>query len=211
MKKIILFFLFLSVTAFSYGCSHKDDDIPEFENHVTDEGKTAENLQNMEIEEYIDEEDPENSPYVYMQKIRLRDENYTVDTYIIKSDNIKIDGASAESSSDGVTMKTSLVKNGNDVIRTNTEKRLERINRLENLKEEPRTEIRDNIGIISYSVVKGNKEYPCLYICKADNVVDEDDMKIILFTEITINNMKANERTADIMKEVMEVTGIEQG
>ncbi len=211
-KRSIMLFFVLILLAVS-GCS-LNKDFPEFETYVPDEGKTAENLENMEIIEYADEEEAADNTYTHMQKIRLREEDYTIDTYIIKADSIKSDEVyeiSAESYSDGITMRISLVRKEKDIISSEVETNLDKINGHDGLKEEPKIEIKDNLGIISYSIVENGKEYPCLYICKTDELVDEDEMKVAMLTSIFIDNRKANANTSKIMKEVLDVTGIEKG
>lgn len=207
-KKILLLLIFLLLLP---GC-HKEEDDMNFDIYKADSGTTQTDLQNMQIEQYVEEETEPESPYLYMKKVRLKEREYFIDTYIIDADNLIAGDASASSSRDGINMsvKAMDIKNDTAYIQSYMSKRVEKIKQNELLKGEPTSSVNGNVGTIRYSFVKDNKEYPCIEIYKVDHVGGEEKA-VSLFVSVAVDNMKTTDKSSEIFSEVKQVVGIEIG
>lgn len=207
-KKILLLLIFLLLLP---GC-HKEEDDMNFDIYKADSGTTQTDLQNMQIEQYVEEGTEPESPYLYMKKVRLKEQEYFIDTYIIDADNLIAGDASASSSRDGINMsvKAMDIKNDTAYIQSHISKRVEKIKQNELLKGEPTSSVNGNVGTIRYSFVKDNKEYPCIEIYKVDHVGGEEKA-VSLFVSVAVDNMKTTDKSSEIFSEVKQVVGIEIG
>ena len=207
-KKILLLLIFLLLLP---GC-HKEEDDMNFDIYKADSGTTQTDLQNMQIEQYVEEGTKPESPYLYMKKVRLKEREYFIDTYIIDADNLIAGDASASSSRDGINMsvKAMDIKNDTAYIQSHISKRVEKIKQNELLKGEPTSNVNGNVGTIRYSFVKDNKEYPCIEIYKVDHVGGEEKA-VSLFVSVAVDNMKTTDKSSEIFSEVKQVVGIEIG
>lgn len=168
-----------------------------------------------ELEPYVEIGDAkaEDSPYQYLKKIQLQNENISVETYLPISENQTQQGTEAYASLNGISIAVSIKEEKEETAGTFLNEAYQqeyaRIHKLKNIQDFKAFDLieKENFWLMEmdYNQSDGNCTlYPCISIIKMDQLRDG----FYLITTLNVDNSKANEDTKAIMEEIMEVYGI---
>ncbi len=168
-----------------------------------------------ELEPYVEIGDAkaEDSPYQYLKKIQLQNENISVETYLPISENQTQQGTEAYASLNGISIAVSIKEEKEETAGTFLNEAYQqeyaRIHKLKNIQDFKAFDLieKENFWLMEmdYNQSDGNCTlYPCISIIKMDQLRDG----FYLITTLNIDNSKANEDTKAILEEIMEVYGI---
>ena len=168
-----------------------------------------------ELEPYVEIGDAkaEDSPYQYLKKIQLQNENISVETYLPISENQTQQGTEAYASLNGISIAVSIKEEKEETAGTFLNEAYQqeyaRIHKLKNIQDFKAFDLieKENFWLMEmdYNQSDGNCTlYPCSSIIKMDQLRDG----FYLITTLNVDNSKANEDTKAILEEIMEVYGI---
>lgn len=168
-----------------------------------------------ELEPYVEIGDAkaEDSPYQYLKKIQLQNENISVETYLPISENQTQRGTEAYASLNGISIAVSIKEEKEETAGTFLNEAYQqeyaRIHKLKNIQDFKAFDLieKENFWLMEmdYNQSDGNCTlYPCISIIKMDQLRDG----FYLITTLNVDNSKANEDTKAILEEIMEVYGI---
>lgn len=168
-----------------------------------------------ELEPYVEIGDAkaEDSPYKYLKKIQLQNENISVETYLPISENQTQQGTEAYASLNGISIAVSIKEEKEETAGTFLNEAYQqeyaRIHKLKNIQDFKAFDLieKENFWLMEmdYNQSDGNCTlYPCISIIKMDQLRDG----FYLITTLNVDNSKANEDTKAILEEIMEVYGI---
>ncbi len=168
-----------------------------------------------ELEPYVEIGDAkaEDSPYQYLKKIQLQNENISVETYLPISENQTQQGTEAYASLNGISIAVSIKEEKEETAGTFLNEAYQqeyaRIHKLKNIQDFKAFDLieKENFWLMEmdYNQSDGNCTlYPCISIIKMDQLRDG----FYLITTLNVDNSKANEDTKAILEEIMEVYGI---
>lgn len=168
-----------------------------------------------ELEPYVEIGDAkaEDSPYQYLKKIQLQNENISVETYLPISENQTQQGTEAYASLNGISIAVSIKEEKEETAGTFLNEAYQqeyaRIHKLKNIQDFKAFDLieKENYWLMEmdYNQSDGNCTlYPCISIIKMDQLRDG----FYLITTLNVDNSKANEDTKAILEEIMEVYGI---
>lgn len=168
-----------------------------------------------ELEPYVEIGDAkaEDSPYQYLKKIQLQNENISVETYLPISENQTQQGTEAYASLNGISIAVSIKEEKEETAGTFLNEAYQqeyaRIHKLKNIQDFKAFDLieKKNFWLMEmdYNQSDGNCTlYPCISIIKMDQLRDG----FYLITTLNVDNSKANEDTKAILEEIMEVYGI---
>ncbi len=168
-----------------------------------------------ELEPYVEIGDAkaEDSPYQYLKKIQLQNENISVETYLPISENQTQQGTEAYASLNGISIAVSIKEEKEETAGTFLNEAYQqeyaRIHKLKNIQDFKAFDLieKENFWLMEmdYNQSEGNCTlYPCISIIKMDQLRDG----FYLITTLNVDNSKANEDTKAILEEIMEVYGI---
>ena len=164
-----------------------------------------------ELEPYVEIGDAkaEDSPYQYLKKIQLQNENISVETYLPISENQTQQGTEAYASLNGISIAVSIKEEKEETAGTFLNEAYQqeyaRIHKLKNIQDFKAFDLieKENFWLMEmdYNQSDGNCTlYPCISIIKMDQLRDG----FYLITTLNVDNSKANEDT----KAILEVYGI---
>lgn len=168
-----------------------------------------------ELEPYVEIGDAkaEDSPYQYLKKIQLQNENISVETYLPISENQTQQGTEAYASLNGISIAVSIKEEKEETAGTFLNEAYQqeyaRIHKLKNIQDFKAFDLieKENYWLMEmdYNQSDGNCTlYPCISIIKMDQLRDG----FYLITTLNVDNSKSNEDTKAILEEIMEVYGI---
>lgn len=168
-----------------------------------------------ELEPYVEIGDAkaEDSPYQYLKKIQLQNENISVETYLPISENQTQERTEAYASLNGISIAVSIKEEKEETAGTFLNEAYQqeyaRIHKLKNIQDFKAFDLieKENFWLMEmdYNQSDGNCTlYPCISIIKMDQLRDG----FYLITTLNVDNSKANEDTKAILEEIMEVYGI---
>ena len=168
-----------------------------------------------ELEAYVEIGDAkaEDSPYQYLKKIQLQNENISVETYLPISENQTQQGTEAYASLNGISIAVSIKEEKEETAGTFLNEAYQqeyaRIHKLKNIQDFKAFDLieKENYWLMEmdYNQSDGNCTlYPCISIIKMDQLRDG----FYLITTLNVDNSKSNEDTKAILEEIMEVYGI---
>lgn len=168
-----------------------------------------------ELEPYVEIGDAkaEDSPYQYLKKIQLQNENISVETYLPISKNQTQQGTEAYASLNGISIAVSIKEEKEETAGTFLNEAYQqeyaRIHKLKNIQDFKAFDLieKENYWLMEmdYNQSDGNCTlYPCISIIKMDQLRDG----FYLITTLNVDNSKSNEDTKAILEEIMEVYGI---
>lgn len=168
-----------------------------------------------ELEPYVEIGDAkaEDSPYQYLKKIQLQNENISVETYLPISENQTQQGTEVYASLNGISIAVSIKEEKEETAGTFLNEAYQqeyaRIHKLKNIQDFKAFDLieKENFWLMEmdYNQSDGNCTlYPCISIIKMDQLRDG----FYLITTLNVDNSKANEDTKAILEEIMEVYGI---
>ena len=168
-----------------------------------------------ELEPYVEIGDAkaEDSPYQYLKKIQLQNENISVETYLPISENQTQQGTEAYASLNGISIAVSIKEEKEETAGTFLNEAYQqeyaRIHKLKNIQDFKAFDLieKENFWLMEMDYNQSEVNctlYPCISIIKMDQLRDG----FYLITTLNVDNSKANEDTKAILEEIMEVYGI---
>lgn len=202
MQKILKSFIILTLFSLIItGCSQKDDT------------RKLESF-DMNTSENVSEQNDES--YQFLAKTKIKNGGAYIRVYIPIDTSLDFDNPPAASSLQGITVRNELIKNDeapdvSDISKEEQdrlEKKLKENKQIKKIVKKTGDETKDcSLREINYSITKDDRNYPCKIIIKTQLIQDS----YYLRTVITVDNTKAGDDTAAILKEVLKAYGLSFG
>lgn len=197
MKKFM--FIVLLCTLLINGCSEKQEPEESWK----------------KLEPYMEEGDAkaEDSPYQYLKRVQLANENISVETYLPIAEDFTQDGTEAHASINGISIAVSLKeekdKTAGSFLNEAYQKENERIHNLQGIQDFKVFDLieKENYWLLEMDYNQSDGKgtlYPCISIIKMDQLRDG----VYLVSTITVDNSETNDNTKSILEEIMEVYGV---
>lgn len=177
--------------------------------------KTSDSVsETVKLEPYYENDAKKSSVYENLMLVELGNEEISIKTYLPMDDKMKQDEMSASSEKDGVSVELALLveteKNtAGNIMEEVYKKEKDRISKLENVQDFKVYDLAEYDGYwmleMDYNLYDGKGVlYPCISIIK----LDELDEGFLLSSIIRVDNSTANENTSSVLKETIDVFGI---
>lgn len=202
-KKIMIFLLALLCSVQFAGCAS-----------IGHEQIREKTMKELEPYKGDTDEKKEDSKYQYLASVTLGDEDYSVQTYLPDTNELKTEKDTASSSKDGVSVLLRFFQETKDttagsVLQTAYQAEKDRIEAIQGMQDFQTYDLIEKDGYwlmeMDYSINDGNGSiYPCISVLKMDQL----DGGYYLLSSINIDNSKANEETTEVLKELLNVYGV---
>lgn len=155
----------------------------------------------------------EDSPYQYLKRVQLANENISVETYLPIAEDFTQDGTEAHASINGISIAVSLKEEKDNTagsfLNEAYQKENERIHNLQGIQDFKVFDLieKENYWLLEMDYNQSDGKgtlYPCISIIKMDQLRDG----FYLVSTITVDNSKTNDNTKSILEEIMEVYGV---
>lgn len=169
-----------------------------------------------ELEPYKGDTDEkkEDTKYQYLTSVTLGDEDYSVQTYLPDTDDLKTGENAASASKDGISVSIRFFQETKDTtagstLQTAYQSEKDRIGAIQGMQDFKTYDLIEKDGYwlmeMDYAINDGNGSiYPCISVLKMDQL----DGGYYLLSMINIDNSKANEETTGVLKELLNVYGV---